>query len=213
MKKACGFPWRRVLAACVIAAAAAPVPAETIVDEWASVKAPPAPELKPVTVDPKTTALLVLDLIQQNCNNQRRPRCVASVPKVSKFLAEARGKGVFVVYSLFPNVKASDILKEIAPLGGEPIVASTANKYLGTDLDKILKDRGIKSVILVGAAAHGAVLYTGSEAAQRGFQVVVPVDGMSAENTYAEQLTAWQLTNAPTVGNRVTLTKMDLIRF
>ena len=31
--------------------------AQTIIDEWSSVKVPPPPELKPVTADPKTTAL------------------------------------------------------------------------------------------------------------------------------------------------------------
>ena len=41
-----------------------------------SVKAPAAPALKPVTVDPKTTALLMLDFMKQNCG--KRPRCVAS---------------------------------------------------------------------------------------------------------------------------------------
>jgi len=56
---------------------AAPAPAQTIIDEWSSIKAPPAPELKQVTVDAKTTALLVMDLVKQTCNNERRPRCVA----------------------------------------------------------------------------------------------------------------------------------------
>ena len=35
---------------------AVPASAQTIVDEWATVQAPKAPELKPVTLDPKTTA-------------------------------------------------------------------------------------------------------------------------------------------------------------
>ena len=53
----------------------APSLAQTIVDEWQGVKAPSAPTLKAVTIDPKTTALLVLDLIKQTCNQQHRPRC------------------------------------------------------------------------------------------------------------------------------------------
>jgi hypothetical protein len=44
----------------------------TIVDEWASIKAPAAPELKSATLDPKTTALLVLDFVNPNCSS--RPR-------------------------------------------------------------------------------------------------------------------------------------------
>ena len=58
-----------------VAALALPAQAANIVDEWASVKAPAAPALKPVTVDPKTTALLMLDFMNQNCG--KRPRCVA----------------------------------------------------------------------------------------------------------------------------------------
>ena len=50
---------------------AAPAPAQTIIDEWASVKAPLAPALKDVTLDPKTTALLVMDFVKQTCNNDR----------------------------------------------------------------------------------------------------------------------------------------------
>ena len=66
---------------------------------------------------------------------------------------------------------------------------------------------------LVGTAAHGAVLYTAGSAAMRGFEVVVPVDGASSENTYAEQVTAWLLTNAPTISSKVSLTKIDLIGY
>ena len=58
--------------------------AQTVVDDWANIKAPPAPALKPVTLDPKTTALLVMDLIKQACNEQSRPRCIASLPKIQK---------------------------------------------------------------------------------------------------------------------------------
>jgi hypothetical protein len=39
---------------------ATPAPAADIIAEWATVKAPPVPELKPVTLDGKTTALLIL---------------------------------------------------------------------------------------------------------------------------------------------------------
>lgn len=61
------------------------------VDKWTSVPALPPPELKPVTVDPKTTALLMLDFMNQNCG--KRPACVASLPAMKKLLAAARSKG------------------------------------------------------------------------------------------------------------------------
>ena len=53
------------VAAALVTALALPTHAANIVDEWASVKAPAAPALKPVTVDPKTTALLMLDFMKR----------------------------------------------------------------------------------------------------------------------------------------------------
>jgi nicotinamidase-related amidase len=190
-----------------------PAYSQTIIDEWNTVKVPPAPELKTVKIDPKVTALLMLDFNKQTCNAERRPRCIASISKVQKLLTEARGKGVSVIHSVSSGAAVADIAKELAPLAGEPVVSSGPDKFLGTDLEKILKEKDVKTVIAVGTASHGAVLYTASGAALRGMQVIVPVDGISAENTYAEQYVAWHLLNAPRISTLVTLTKIDLIAY
>jgi nicotinamidase-related amidase len=186
---------------------------QTIIDAWSSVKAPPPPPLKSVTVDPKTTAFLELDLLKENCNAKVRPRCVTSIPKVRHLLTEARANSMLVVHSTFPGPKLSDTLPQVAPVAGEPAVVALADKFINTDLDRILKDHGIKTVIVVGAAAEGAVLYTASDAAMRGIRAVVPVDGMSSASLYAEQTVAYLLTHAPTIANRVTLTRSDMIKF
>ena len=185
---------------------------KTIIDEWATVQAPKPPELKPVTLDAKTTALLVLDFVKQTCNTERRPRCLDSVPKVQTLLKQARAKGVTVIHSTTTAATPADIAKELTPLEGEPIVKASADKFFKTDLEKILSEKGIKTVVVVGTAAQGAVLNTASQAAFRGLQVIVPVDGMSAENTYFEQYTIYHLANAPGVGQQVTLTKIDIIK-
>ncbi|MBI4194652.1 MAG: isochorismatase family protein [Betaproteobacteria bacterium] len=196
------------VAACSLAFPA--MSAQTIVDEWASVKAPPAPQLKPVTVEAKTTALLMLDFVIQNCG--KRPRCLASLPAARKFLDEARSKGMFVVYATVPNAKITDTLKDVAPTGSEPVVSSGPDKFINTDLEKILKDKDIQTVITIGTAAHGAVLYTAGAAALRGLKVIVPVDGVS-NDLYTEQYTAWHLANGPVVSRNVTLTKFDMVKF
>lgn len=202
----------RILAVVFLSALAATATAGDVIEEWAAVQAPKAPELKPVTLDAGSTALLLLDFIKQSCNNERRPRCVASVPKMEKLLQQARAAKVMVVYSVTSSSTPADIVKELAPAGGEPVVKAMADKFLGTDLEKILKDKGIKTVIVTGTAAHGAVLNTGSQAAFRGFKVIVPVDGMSSENTYFEQYTAYHMTGAPGVAQQVTLTRSDMIK-
>ena len=187
--------------------------ARTIIDEWASVQAPPPPELKPVGVDPKTTAFLVLDLVRQTCNAQRRPRCLSTISPVHALLERTRKAGVPIVYSLVVGGGPGDILADVAPAKSDPIVVSGADKFRDTKLADILRDKGIKTVITVGTAAQGAVLMTAAEAALQGLQVIVPVDGVSSESLYAEQYTAWHLLNAPGVGSHVTLSRTDMIRF
>jgi len=103
--------------------------------------------------------------------------------------------------------------KELAPAAGESIVSSGVDKFANTELESFLKGKGVKTVIMVGAAAHGAVLYTASTAVMKGFKVIVPVDGMSADNAYAEQYTAWHFANAPLVSSGVTLTTIDGVKF
>lgn len=189
--------------------------AQTIIDEWASAKLPAPPELKPVTIDPKETALLVMDFTVQTCTPQRRLRCANSVPKVEKLIADARQKGAFVIYSVaVPGSTAADILKELTPAAGEPVLPPLGpDKFVGSELDKMLKERGIKTVIAIGTQAHTSVLHTGGAAALRGFKVVVPVDGMSGDDLWPELYTAWHLANAARISAQVTLTRMDMIKF
>jgi len=191
------------------------VRAETIVDEWASAKLPAPPELKPVTIDPKETALLVMDFTVQTCTPQRRLRCANSVPKVEKLIAEARRTGVFVIYSVaVPGSTAADILRQLAPAAGEPVLPPLGpDKFIGSELDQMLKERGIKTVIAIGTQAHTSVLHTGGAAALRGYKVVVPVDGMSGDDAWPELYTAWHLANAARIGAQVTLTRMDMMKF
>ena len=188
--------------------------ATNIIDEWASEKMPPAPPLKPVTVDAKTTALLMLDFVPHDpyCG-PKKPRCGATLPAMKQLLANARSHGAAVVFGVARNFAASDIAKDIAPAANEPAVKSKSDKFLNTDLEKILKHQGIQTVIVAGNSANGAVLYTGTGAALRGLKVVVPVDGLSANEPFEELLTVWQLAHGPGFGNLVTITRSDMIKF
>lgn len=187
--------------------------ANDIIDEWANVKAPAAPTLKPVTVDTKDTALLMLDFLHSNCNPERGKRCMASLPIAKKLLGEARAKQMLVVYSAYGKNTEKDIWADVAPKDSEPFVVSFLDKFIGTDLGKILKDKGIKTVIVVGSAANGAAFGTASSAAQRGLSVIVPVDGISSDNPYAEQSAVWNMANAPIISSKITLTTIDMMKF
>src|SRR5580693_2063447 len=98
------MPDIRKLLRCVAAAMAAIILsfaassyANDILDDWSTAKTPPPPEIKTVTLEGSTTALLILDMMKANCG--ARPRCVATVPAVKKLHDAARKAGAMVWYS------------------------------------------------------------------------------------------------------------------
>jgi nicotinamidase-related amidase len=189
--------------------------AQTVIDEWSQVKLPPPPQLKPVTLNAKETALLVMDFTVQTCTPERRKRCADSVPKVKKFVEEARAKGALIIYSVaVPGSVPSDVLKDLAPAAGEQVLPPLGpDKFINSDLGKTLKDKGIKTVVAMGTQAQTSVLHTGGEAALRGFKVIVPVDAMSSDDLFPEAYTAWHLSTAARISNQTTLTRLDMIGF
>jgi nicotinamidase-related amidase len=80
-----------------------------------------------------------------------------------------------------------------------------------TGLQKLLKDKGIKTLVPVGVASHNGVLFTSVMASLRGFDVVVPVDGMAGNNAYEDQATDYILTSS--IVYKVTLTSVDMLKF
>ena len=195
---------------------ALPAGAADITTEWTSIKAPAAPQLKPVTVDPRTTALLVLDLMKNNCG--ARPRCAAMVPSVKKLIDAARANNMMIAYNLTGAGKVEDMVDPgLAPRAGDHMIKEGrgANKFYNSSLEPALKEKGIRTVIVTGTSAQGAVAGTTQGATERGFKAVVPVDGMSSEDAFNELYAAWHLAKGGPVAlvDNVTVTRGDLIKY
>jgi len=200
--------------AVVLAAAgygAAPARATDVIADWPTIQMPPPPVLKPATIDPKTTALLLFDFMNTNCNE--RPRCVAAVPTLKTLMDRARAAGMLVAYTLPGGGKIVD--PGIAPRDGEVVEQKPGgpDKFIGSDLDQRLKNRGIKTVILCGTSAQGVGLGTGAGAAQRGYYVVYPVDCLLSESAFREAYAAWHMAGGgpPVTTKWVTVTRSDMI--
>ena len=178
------------------------------------------PDLPPpaaVTLDPKTTAVLVLDI--SDASVKQVPACAASAPGVRKLLDAARAAGARVVFSL-GRAAEQKVFADLAPRDDEPVVRSSADKWFNTDLEQRLA--GITTAVVMGTAANGAVLYTSFGACARGLTVVVAEDGATSRDPLATWVARYQLLNQPGFANAanaplapkaVTLSRTDLITF
>jgi nicotinamidase-related amidase len=193
--------------------AATPARATDVIADWPTIQMPPAPTLKAVSVDPKSTALLLFDFMKSNCGE--RPRCVAAVPTLKTLHDRARAANMLVAYTLPGGGTIID--PGIAPRTGEVVDQKQGgpDKFLGDDLDQRLKEHGIKTVILCGTSAQGVGLGTGAAAAQRGYRVIYPVDCLPAESAFREAYAAWHMAGGgpPVTTKWVTVTRSDMITF
>jgi nicotinamidase-related amidase len=209
--------WLRLAAASMavtaLSYAAISAHAADVIAEWSTIQMPPPPTLKPVTVDPKSTALFLFDFMTENCG--QRPRCVEAVPTLKALHDRARDANMLVAYTLPGGGKIID--QGIAPRDGEVVdqKAGGPDKFLGDDLDQRLKDHGIKTVILCGTSAQGVGLGTGAGAAQRGYYVIYPVDCLASESAFREAYAAWHMAGGgpPVTTKWVTVTRTNMITF
>jgi len=202
------------LAAMAAALIATRAMAADLIGEWKTIQMPPPPELKQVTVDPKTTALLLFDFMKENCG--ARPRCVEAVPKLKALDDKARAAKMLVAYT-FPN-NGEVIDEAIAPKDKSEVVDQKAggpDKFIGSDLDQRLKAHGIKTVILCGTSAQGVGIGTGAGAVQRGYEVIYPIDCLPSESAFREAYAAWHMGGGgpPVTTKHVTATRSDMIKF
>ena len=205
------------VAGALMIAFAASSSAADVLDDWAAVKPPARPEVKPVTLEGSTTALLILDMMKANCGT--RPRCVATIPNVKRLHDAARTAGAMVWYSLVGSngqaTPADMVDQGFVPREGEWVRQNGPDKFLGSNLEEKLKARGIKTVIVCGTSFQGVGIGVGSGSAQRGYKVIVPLDCLSSEDPYMEQYAAWHLYKGgpAVVTGQVTLTRSSMVKF
>jgi nicotinamidase-related amidase len=181
---------------------------------------PALPDPVRVTLNPATTALLVLDYVEPICSTQ--PKCTSQMlPAVTPFMARVRKAGLTVAYGTRePNM--SKWLPQVAPAPGDIKIVSTAqDRFYNTDLDRALKAKGIKTIIMVGWKVSGSLAYTSVGATLRDYTVVIPVDTTAAATDYETVIGFYQilnqgmgnLPNEPLKPNAPTLSRTDMIAF
>ena len=212
--------FRTVLMSGLALALCAGAPAAQAPAKMITLQMPATPDPARVTLDAKTTALMVLDYVEDICNNQVSCK-TKMLPAMTPFMQRVRKAGLTVAYGTRAQ-NQTKWLKEVAPAQGDIRVTNTAqDRFYGTDLDKELKAKGIKTLIMVGWKISGSVTYTSVGAMARDYTVVIPVDTTSAGSDYETTIGFYNvlnsgnanLTNQPMKPNAVTLTRTDLITF
>ncbi|MER6509872.1 isochorismatase family cysteine hydrolase [Nonomuraea sp. NPDC001636] len=148
-----------------------------------------------------TTALIIGDL--QRGITGGYPFAQQVVPPLTELLPRARAAGVLVVFVHFafrangtdvpPGsalmksfFEAGDAFHEgsagtelALPVADEDVVVlkRRASAFAGTDLDLVLRARGVTTVAVAGVATSAMVAATCYDAADRGYQVTVLSDG------------------------------------
>jgi nicotinamidase-related amidase len=185
-----------------------------------TVQMPAMPDPARVTLDPKTTALMVLDYVEPICNAQ--PSCTGKMlPAMAPFMERVRKAGLTVAYGTREQ-NMSKWLKEVAPTASDIKIINTAqDRFYNTDLDKALKAKGIKTLIMVGWKISGSVTFTSVGAMVHDYTVVIPVDTTSAGSDYETTIGFYNvlnsgnanLVNEPLKPRAATLSRTDMITF
>ena len=183
----------------------------------AAQEGPNRPEAKPLTLDSKTTAILVLDL-NARCHDANQV-CSKLMPAMGEFLEKARAATVPIIYSVSASAKGKPLGEVASPLKrkqNEPVIYPDGfDKFGGGELQAMLKERGAKTVIVTGASTNSAVLYTATTAARmHRYNVVVPMDGMIAGSKYEQEYSFHQLTVLPSDAHKqFQFTNLGMITF
>jgi nicotinamidase-related amidase len=181
---------------------------------------PSPPDPVAVALDPATTALLIFDIVDPICT--RQPNCTGRmVPAIASLLARARKAGVTVAFGTRAPTMAN-WLPEVSPAPGDIKIESQAqDRFYKTDLDAMLKAKGITTLILAGWKVSGSVTYTSVGATLRGYTVVVPVDASLDATDYEIAIGLFQIlhqhsanaANEALKPGASTLSRTDLIAF
>lgn len=157
-------------------------------------------------LDPKTTALVLIDLQRGITAMPAEPHSAASVIANAARLADAfrssRALVVLVHVARSPDggdrlrapvdepqstaVVAPDfaeIVPELGPEDGDIVITKRQwGAFYGTDLDLQLRRRGVTTIVLGGIATNYGVESTARDGYERGYQLVLVEDATSARS-------------------------------
>lgn len=160
--------------------------------------------MEPLSLDPQSTALVLIDLQRGIVARETGPRTAREVVSMARRLAErCRKIGAPVVLvrvsfaadgrdRLAPRTDVAgwsgpvapdfgQIVPELGPAEGDLVITKRQwGAFYGTELDLELRRRGIRTLILGGIATSIGVESTARDAYERGYEQVFVEDAMAS---------------------------------
>ena len=157
-------------------------------------------------IDPKKTAMIVVDMQNDFVASgaaMETPAARAVVPKLADALKICRDAGIKVIYTahvhrrdgcdmglfddlhppianraaLVDGTPGVDIYSDVAPAPGEHVIKKHRySGFIGTDLDMILREWGVDTVIISGTTTENCCHATARDAMFRNYRVVFLAD-------------------------------------
>ncbi|WP_030230871.1 isochorismatase family protein [Streptomyces sp. NRRL S-350] len=138
-------------------------------------------------LDPRSTALVVIDLMDRIVANPLAPRTGSEVVATSLELARAfraAGAPVVAVRVERPGVAeqppGSELVAEVAAVADEILVKRTIGAFHGTGLHELLQSRGVQTLVFTGIATNLGVESSARAASDHGYTLVFVEDAMAA---------------------------------
>lgn len=152
----------------------------------------------------ENTALLVMDMQLSIIGNLKNEVATAVIRNAAKAIAATRNKGQSVIYvtagfrknapeispnnkfffagkEMFANAAPEQWMKihpALMPLENEIVVTKRRlSAFTGSDLEVVLRAKGIQHLVLVGVSTGGVVLSTVRESADKDYRLTVLSDG------------------------------------
>ena len=152
-----------------------------------------------------------------------------ALPNMARLVREARGAGVTVLHctaeqrpdgkganhnarifqymanaepKLAPGSAAAEIVPEVAVAPSDLVLARIhgLSPFQGTELDFVLRNEGVTTVLGVGVSVNVAIMNLTFDAVNAGYQVVLPTDAIAGTpREYAEQVLQHTLRNVATL--------------
>lgn len=170
--------------------------------------------LPKIRLDPKVTALVVVDMQYDFVHPQGKlfvPDAPKTIPVIRRLIQKARQAKIPIFFtqdwhrpddaefSIWPAhaVEGTEGVKVIPELKPRPkdfyVHKRTYDAFFATDFDLLLRQLKIKNLIFTGTVANICVLHTAGSARLYGYEIIIPMDAISSLTPFDQEVALRQI--------------------